>query len=80
MNKMPATPQDVTRLFGAVSDHTLLKVIETGATLEQLEQVAMWLAQEDDVMGEALRPLTGVPAEILEWLERDEGFPEEEPR
>jgi hypothetical protein len=31
-------------------------------------------------MGEALRPLTGVPAEILEWLERDEGFPEEEPR
>lgn len=80
MNKLSASAQDVTRLFGGISDHTLLKVVETGATLEQLEEVAMWLAQEDDVMGEARRPLTGVPAEILDWLERDEGFPEEEPR
>lgn len=76
----PASRQDVTRLFGTVSDHTLLKILESGATLENLEEVSMWMAQEDDVMGEARRPLSGVPAQILDWLERDEGLPEEEPR
>ena len=80
MNQKPASRHDVMRLFRDVSDHTLVKVMETGATLEQLEEVAMWLAQEDDVMGEARLPLTGTPAQILEWLERDEGFLDEEPR
>ena len=75
-----ASHDDVTRLFRGVSDHTVVRVLDTGATLEQLEEVGLWLAQEDDVLGEARRPLTGVPAQVLDWLERDEGYPDEEPR
>lgn len=72
--------QDIIRLFGGVSDHTVLRVMESGATLEDLEEVSMWIAQEDDVMGEARRPLTGIPAQVMDWLERDEGYPEDEDR
>lgn len=80
MTDKTASRQDVTRLFGTVSDHTALRVLETGATLEQLEEVAMWLAQEDDVMGEARIPLTGVPAQILDWIEQDDVLPAEDER
>lgn len=80
MSAKTASRNDVTRLFGALSDHTLLRVLETGATLDQLEEVAMWIAQEDDVMGEARRPLTGIPAQVLDWIEQDELLPDEDAR
>lgn len=80
MNAKSTTREDVTRLFRGVSDHTVVKILESGASLEQLEEVTMWLAQENDVMGEARRPLTGTPAQILDWLEQDEGYPDEEIR
>lgn len=75
-----ASHDDVTRLFRGVSDHTVVKVLDTGATVEQLEEVGLWLAQEDDVLGDERRPLTGVPAQVADWLERDEGYPEEDLR
>ncbi len=78
MNDVTASRHDVTRLLGDMSDHTMLAILETGVTLGQLEEVAMWLAQEDDVMGEERRPLTGVPAQIFQWLESDEEFQPEE--
>lgn len=80
MNAKSASAQDVTRLFRGVSDHTIVKILESGASLEQLQEVSMWLAQENDVMGEARRPLTGTPAQILDWLEKDEGYPDQEIR
>jgi hypothetical protein len=78
MTAKSATRVDIRRLLGDISDHTLLAILETGATLSQLEEVEMWLAQEDDVMGEERRPLTGVPAQILGWLESDEDYRPEE--
>ena len=80
MTEKPASRHDVTRLFGTLSDHTLLRVLDTGAPLDQLEEVAMWIAQEDDVMGEARRPLTGVPAQVLDWIEQDDILPDEDLR
>jgi hypothetical protein len=80
MSSKPASRQDITRLLGAVSDHTVVKVLEAGATLDHLEEVSMWIAQEDDILGEERRPLTGVSAQVLDWLERDEGYEEEDAR
>ena len=80
MNTTPADRQDVTRLFGTVTDHTLLRILQSGASLDQLEEVAAWLAQEDDVLGNARLPLTGAPAQVLYLLQRDAEFdPDEEP-
>jgi len=76
MNTKIADQNDITRLFGALSGHTLLQILQTGANIEQLEAVALWLAQEDDVLGEARVPLNGIRAEIASLLEQDAGFVE----
>lgn len=55
-----------------------MDILDAGPTIEQLEEVAMWLAQEDDVMGEARRSLTAVPSSILEMLMRDEEYVEDQ--
>ena len=69
--KMP-TRDDVIRLLGDVSDHKVVEILETGATLEQLEEAAAWLAGESDVMGEERLPLTGAAAKVYEIIARDE--------
>lgn len=78
MNDKSPTRDDVIRLFGKISDHGVVDILDAGPTIEQLEEVAMWLAQEDDVMGEARRSLTAVPSSILEMLMRDEEYVEDQ--
>lgn len=62
---------DVVRLFGNISDQRIADILATGASLEEMEQAAAWLAQEDDVMGELERPLTGAAAEVYEIVASD---------
>ena len=78
MNRQLPMHDDVIRLFGKISDHGVVEILDTGPTIAQLEEVAMWLAQEDDVMGEARRSLTAVPSSILEMLMRDEEYVEDQ--
>lgn len=81
MNARIASTEDIHRLFRGLSDHTVLKMLESGATLDQLEEVLLWISQENDVMGEARRPIGGALARLLELLELDEGYldyPDEE--
>ena len=79
MNSRTADHNDVTHLFGTMAEHTLLQILETGATVEQLEAVALWLAQEDDVLGKARVPLDGVRAQVARLLEEDSVYdPERE--
>ena len=49
----------------SVNDGSRLVLLQSGASLEQLEEVAAWLSQEDDVLCDARLPLTGAPAQIL---------------
>lgn len=65
------TADDVQRLFGPVADHTVVEILETGASLSDLEHVAMLLAQEDDVMGDMRRPLTGATARVFDIVMSD---------
>lgn len=78
MNRQLPTPGDVTRLFGKISDHSVVDILTAEPTMAQLEEVSMWLSQGDDVMGEARHTLSAVPAQILELLMRDEEFTEDQ--
>lgn len=56
---MKPTHDDIKRLLGDLDDHAIAEIEGTGATMTELEEVAAHLAQEDDVMGELRRPLSG---------------------
>ena len=79
MNKA-VTHDDVVHLFGAISDHMIVEILEVKPSYSELEEVAMHLAQENDVMGELERPLQGAAARVYDILVRAEGFPEDERR
>ena len=68
------TRDDITRLFGDLTDHKVVEIMETGADIEQLEEAAAWLAGESDVMGEERHPLTGASEQVYQILTRDEQF------
>jgi hypothetical protein len=65
---------DVTRLFGQVSDHTIVEVLNTEPSFKDLEVVSLFLAQENDVLGELREPLTGIAARIYDILMQDPAF------
>jgi hypothetical protein len=64
--------KEVKRLFGDIDDHHVVEIIESGAAMNELEEVAAHLADETDVMGELERPLTGRALQIFQMLRRDE--------
>lgn len=72
MTKMPIPSEEVKRLLGDIDAHNMVEIIESGATITELEEVAAHLADETDVMGELERPLTGRALRIYELLRRDE--------
>ena len=57
----PVSHDDVVRLLGDLNDHAVLEVLETRPTISDLEQVALRLAQEDDVLGEMRFAGSGTP-------------------
>ncbi len=72
MAEMPIPYEEVKRLFGDINEHQVVEIIESGATMTELEEVAAHLADETDVMGELERPLTGRALRIFRMLRRDE--------
>ena len=68
---MPLTSDQVKHILGDLEAHQVAEIIASGATVAELEEVAAHLAQEDDVMGEMERPLTGRAKVIYTMLERD---------
>ncbi len=72
MNAKMPTRDDVVHLLGDISDHKVVEILGTGATLEELEEAAAWLAGESDVMGEERLPLAGAAAKVYEIIARNE--------
>ena len=66
------THHDIIQLFGDISDHRVVEILETGANLEQLEEAAARLSGQDDVMGDARIPLEGAAARVYDILIRDQ--------
>ncbi len=72
------THDDVVHLFGEISDHTIVEILEVKPSYRELEEVAMRLAQQNDVMGELERPLEGAAARVYDILVQAQEFPEDE--
>jgi len=74
------THDDVVKLFGEISDHTVVEILEVNPSYSDLEEVAMLLAQEDDVMGDLRRPLDGAAARVYDILIKAQDFLTEQRR
>jgi hypothetical protein len=74
----PITHDEVVRIFGDIDDHKVVEILETGATYQDLEEAAAWIADEDDVMGELERSLSGTAARVYDIVTRGEPSKEEE--
>lgn len=75
---MAVTRDEVKRIFGDISDHMVVEIEASGASLAELQEVAAHLAQETDVMGEMERPLTGRALALFDALRRlDEAWDED---
>jgi hypothetical protein len=68
----PLTQGDVMRLFRNIENGKCAAILRTGATIEDLEEVAAWVAGEDDVMGDLEKPLAGAAAQVYEIVTADE--------
>ena len=58
----------VRRLCGDVLDRTVADILETGASVADVEAAMVWMTGETDAMGEARLPLSGVPAAVNDLL------------
>lgn len=67
----PVEKEEVVRLLGPISDHTIAEVLGAGADAADFEEIAMRLEQQDDVMGELRKPLSALAARIYDIILRD---------
>jgi hypothetical protein len=64
----PATRVEISDMLGDLDDATLLEIMATQASPREVEEAAMWLAGEDDVMGDLRKPLDGRAAAVYQIL------------
>jgi hypothetical protein len=70
---------DVVReLCGDILDWKIKAIIETGASIEELEEAIAFSSGQDDLMGEERKPLAGRVAEVCDILTADEDLGEED--
>lgn len=74
----PLNKKDVVHLFGSIADHTIVEILNTDAVINDLEEVAIRLDQEDDVLGELRKPLSAASARVYEILMQDDLYTENE--
>ncbi len=72
--KAGLTHEAILRIAGDISDAKAAAVEATGATLEELEEAAVWAMGENDVMGRLRLPLSGRIAELYDILTADEDY------
>ena len=70
-------PAEVRRHCGDILDWQVEAILETGATVEDLNAARAWMDGQDDVMGEERRPLTGTAAQVYDILAAGEPFDDE---
>ncbi|MGB5557817.1 MAG: hypothetical protein WBN04_07375 [Paracoccaceae bacterium] len=67
---MKPTYDDIKRLLGTLDDHAIAEIEGTGATMTEFEEVAAFLAQETDVMGDLRRTLSGRIATVYNLVRK----------
>lgn len=64
----------IANVCGDILDWKVTAIIDTGATLPELEAARAWAEGADEVLGEEREPLSGVTAQVYEILIADEEF------
>ncbi|WP_112661563.1 hypothetical protein [Microvirga flavescens] len=59
---------EIAQLVGDVSDETIVDIMKTAATAEEIETALQWLSSEDDVMGKSGKPLSVRAAAVYDIL------------
>ena len=71
----PLTREDVAAALGEIDDMTVVEILNTGATIEELTEAQAWLANDEPLMNIG-KPLAagrvGRLVEILENLDDEE--------
>ena len=66
-----ATLDEVSNLLGHIDPETAAKVLELQPSIADLEEVAMWLGGQGDLVDRAGRPLADKVAAIYEMVAAD---------
>ena len=69
-----ASSTQVRQLVGPVADDTVLAILETGASVEELEVVSSYLQGEGNDLDRLGHPMTGKVAPALRHPDADELF------
>ncbi|KAB2943179.1 MAG: hypothetical protein K8F92_06025 [Hyphomicrobium sp.] len=65
---------EIRELAGPVADHTIVAILETGASLSDLEIALIYARGEGDYVDRLGHPLSGRVAQICDILAKDELF------
>jgi len=75
--KPQVTAKQLIDIVGPLTDARVLAIIDTGATIEQIEEAAAWADGESDVMGDLRLPGTGPVAAVYDLLRTEEKYAED---
>jgi len=73
------TGDDISRLLGGLDERKTLDILALRPTFAEVEQAAVWLTGDGDVLAKSGHPLAGVVAEIVDILTPDEDEPPKAP-
>lgn len=73
----PATVgrDDLIRVLGELDEGMIIEILDLKPSLNELEQAAIWVAGDGDVLAKQGHPLAGVVADIVDILTADEEEP-----
>lgn len=70
--EQPMSSDDVRQLAGPVADHTIIAILETGASIADLEVAVVYARGDGDYVDRLGHPLSGKVAQISDILAKDE--------
>lgn len=70
--EQPLSRDDIRQLAGPVGDHTIMAILETGASIADLEVAVTYARGEGDYVDRLGHPLSGKAAQISDILAKDE--------
>lgn len=74
------THDDIIAVCGDMLDWKVKAILDTGASLAELEAARAWSVGADEVLGEERAPLSGVTAQVYDILIAGEEFEDERGR
>lgn len=78
-SQQPASRADFHRILGSLEDPKIIDILELKPTVEDLEQAAMCVAGDHDVLAKDGHPVSSVAARVAEIIAADEEDDEPSP-